>query len=93
MDGQEQYSRKNCLLVHGTNEKNNKEADQAIINIARNNLGEEITIHDIDRTYCFGKRKRDDNAPRPIKIGFLKLKTKLREKCEHYRKSNKEKSN
>ena len=50
LDCQEQYSRRNCLFVHGVDEKNNEDTDQAIINIVRNGLGEEISIHDIDRT-------------------------------------------
>ena len=48
LDRQEQYSRRNCLLVHGVNEKNNEGTDQAIINIIKNDVGEEITIHDIE---------------------------------------------
>ena len=47
LDRQEQYSRRNCLLVHGVEEKNNEDTDQEIINIVKNDLGEEITIHDI----------------------------------------------
>ena len=47
LDHQEQYSRRNCLLVHGVEEKNNEDTDQEIINIVKNDLGEEITIHDI----------------------------------------------
>ena len=51
LDRQEQYSRRNCLLVHGVEEKNNEDTDQEIINIVKNDLGEETTIHDIDRTH------------------------------------------
>ena len=83
LDRQEQYSRRNCLLVHGVEENNNEDTDQEIINIVKNDLGEEITIHDIDRTHRLGKRKLDNNVPRPIivkftsttfAIEFLKLK-------------------
>ena len=31
LDCQEQYSRRNCLLVQGVDRKNNKNTDQAII--------------------------------------------------------------
>ena len=81
LDRQEQYSRRNCLLVHGLEEKNNEDTDQEIINIVKNDLAEEITIHDIDRTHRIGKRKPDNNVRQPIifkftryKIEFLKLK-------------------
>ena len=35
LDCQEQYSRRNCLLVHGLQEKNNEDTDQEIINIIK----------------------------------------------------------
>ena len=46
--------------------------DQEIINIVKNDLGEEITIHDIDRIHLFGKRKLDNNVPRPITVKFTR---------------------
>ena len=72
LDRQEQYSRRNCLLVHGVEENNNEDTDQEIINIVKNDLGEEITIHDIDRTHRLGKRKLDNNVPRPIIVKFTR---------------------
>ena len=71
-DRQEQYSIRNCLLVHGVNEKNNKDNDQAIINIVGNNLREEIAIQDIDRTHPLGERKLDNNVPRSITVRFAR---------------------
>ena len=65
LDRQEQYSRRNCLLVHEVDEKNNKDMDQIIINIVKNDLGEETTNHDFDRTHHKGKRKLN-NIPQPI---------------------------
>ena len=38
LDLQEQYSRRNCLLVDGAEEKNNKDTDPEIINIVKNDL-------------------------------------------------------
>ena len=72
LDRQEQYSRRNCLLVDGAEEKNNKDTDPEIINIVKNDLLEGITIHDIDRTHRLGKRKPDNNVPRPINVNFTK---------------------
>ena len=46
-------------------EKNNEDTDQEIINIVKNDLGEEISIHDTDMTHRLGKRKLDNNVPRP----------------------------
>ena len=52
----------NRLLVHGVNEKNNEDMDRGIISIMENDMAEEITIHDIDRTHHLGKRKLDNNV-------------------------------
>ena len=38
VDRQEQYSRRNCLLVHGVEEKNNEDKDQEIISNLKNDL-------------------------------------------------------
>ena len=78
LDPQEQYSRRNCLLVHGMEENNNEDTDQEIINIVKNDLGEEITIHDIDRTHRLGKRKLDNNVPRPIIVKFTRYNVRNR---------------
>ena len=71
LDRHEQYSRRNHLLVHRGEEKK-KNTDQEIINTVKNDLEEEITIHDIDRTHRLGKRKPDNNVPRPINVNFTK---------------------
>lgn len=47
---QEQHWRKNCLFEHGVDEKNNDDTNQSIINTMKEEMGEDITIHDIDRT-------------------------------------------
>ena len=72
LDRQEQYSRRNFLLVHGVEGKNNEDLDQEIINIVKNDLGEEITIHDVDRTHCLGKHKLDNNVPQLIVLKFTR---------------------
>ena len=43
-----------------------------IINIVKNDQGEEVTIHDIDRIHRLGKRKLDSNVPRPIIVKFAR---------------------
>ena len=82
-----QYSRKNCLLVDGVEEKNDEDTDQKIINIVKNDLGEEITIHNIYRTHRLGKRKLMFHDPLLLNLQvttfakeFLKLKRNLKEK-------------
>ena len=41
LDRQEQYSRRNCLLVHKVDEKHDEDTEQTIINTVKNDLGEE----------------------------------------------------
>ena len=59
-------------------------------------MGEGITIHDIDRTHRLGKRKLDNNVPRPIIVKFarynvrdriFKTKKKLKGKMTALRKA------
>ena len=84
LDRQEQYSRRNYLLVHGVEEKNIEDTDQEISNIAKNDLGEEITIHDIDRTHRLIVMFHDllllDLQGTMFSMEFLKLKRNLKEK-------------
>ena len=85
---QEQYSRRNCLLIYSMNEVNQGNTDEVVINVLHV-MDEEITHQDIDRSYHLGHRKLDKNNPRPIIIKFprynvrakiLKKKRKLKEK-------------
>ena len=78
LDRREQYSRRNCLLAHGVEEQNNEDTDQENINIVKNGLGEEITVHDIDRTHRLEKRKLDNNIPPPIIIRFTRYNVRNR---------------
>ena len=43
-----------------------------LIKIVKNDLGEEINIHDIDRTHRLGKRKLDNNVLRSIIVTFAR---------------------
>ena len=57
---------------------NNEDTDQAIINTVRNDLGMEITIHDIDRTHHLEKCKLDNNVPRLIIVTFARYNVRNR---------------
>ena len=52
--------------------------DQEIVNIVKINLGEETTIHDIDKIHRLGKRKLDNNVPRPIIVKFTRYNVRNR---------------
>ena len=50
IDGLEQYSRRNCLVLNGVNESNEE-------------VGVKIKEDDLDRSHRLGKPKRKDNKP------------------------------
>ena len=92
LDRQEQYSKRNGLLVHEVDGKNNEDTDQAIIDIIKNNIVGKIIIYNIDKTHRLGKRELDNKVPQPIIVKCAKYKVrssvfKTRKKtCEYYRK-------
>ena len=51
-------------------EKNNKDMDQAIINIIKQDIGEEITIYYTDRKHYLAKYKLHNNVPQSIIVKF-----------------------
>ena len=89
MDRQEQHSRRNCLLIHGIDEENQENTDEVVINALKQEMDEEITHLDIDRSHCLGNQKLEKSKLQPIIIKFsrynvraktFKSKRKLKEK-------------
>ena len=67
VDRQEQYSQRNCLLVHEIVEETVEDADEKIINTPQQSKDETIKPENIDRSHRFGKSRSSKNAkPRPI---------------------------
>ena len=54
-DRQEQYSRRNCLLIHGTPENKNENADALAMGLIDTKMDIKITQNDIGRTHRIGK--------------------------------------
>ena len=76
VDRQEQYSRRNCLLVHGIAEETVKDTDEKIINTLQQSMNETIKTEDIDRSQRLGKPKSSKNAkPRPIIVKLVRYNT------------------
>ena len=51
LDRQEQYSRRNCLLIHGLPELKNENTDELIIDTIKGKMGEEIIKDEIYRSH------------------------------------------
>ena len=71
IEKQEQYSRRNCLLLHGTNENKNEDTDKISLNTLNENLQFELTELNIERSHRIGKPK-PNSKPRPIIIKFVR---------------------
>ena len=77
IDALEQYSRRNCLLVHGASEASNEDVYAVVTDIFRKNLDMHITRDDIDRCHRLGPMSgRDSATKRPIIIKFLAYQTR-----------------
>ena len=57
-DQQEQYSRRNCLHIHGIAEEKEEITDEVIINTLNEKLDLDITLCDIERMHRIGELKK-----------------------------------
>lgn len=71
VEKQEQYSRRNCLLLHGINENKDEDTDKISLNTLNENLQLELTELNIERSHRIGKPK-PNGKPRPIIIKFVR---------------------
>ena len=62
----EQYSRRNCLVIHGVKETTGEHTDQLICDLAKDKLTVDIKPEDIDRSHRIGERGRSDRRGRPL---------------------------
>ena len=70
IDQQEQYSRRNCLLIHGVEENSNEDTDKLALNIINNDLEIDLTETAIDRTHRIGDPKKKKKKVWPIIVKF-----------------------
>ena len=72
VEKQEQYSRRNCLLLHGIPEKKQENTDELCIKAINEHLDLDINDRDIDRTHRIGNPRNTDEKPRPIIIKLVR---------------------
>ena len=70
LDCHEQYSRRNCLLIHGVKESEKEDTDKVVIEFFEKEMKEKLSANDIDRSHRLGK-KQTGSRPRPIIIKFI----------------------
>ena len=69
---QEQYSRRNCLLIHGVTEDKNENVDDLVVSIIKNNMDIEIFSDDLCRAHRIGKSNGGAKKGRPIIVKFVR---------------------
>ena len=64
-DDHEQYSRRNCLLIHGMKKDKDEFTDNMVVNMMQDKLELKISKKDIDWSHSIGKMNA--RKKRPIK--------------------------
>ena len=67
---QEQYSRRNCVLVHGIKETKDEDTDKIVIDIISKDLDIIVDEKDLDRSHRIGRMASNLGKPRPIIVKF-----------------------
>ena len=73
-DAQEQYSRRNCLLLHGVPEAQT-DTDNAVLSVANDKLGLNLTRECIDRSHRLGQSTSNGKPP-PIIVKLTSYDTR-----------------
>jgi hypothetical protein len=77
MDQLEQYSRRNCLLIHGVEEgQRDENAYVKVIDVLNNRLNLTVTAEDIDRCHRLGVAGQHNRKKRPIIVKFVSYQTR-----------------
>ena len=77
IDRQEQYSRRNYILLHGVKESENEDTDTVVTETFNELLQEKLTDIDIDRSHWIGRLKKGKQS-RPIIIKFARYNIRNR---------------
>ena len=77
VDRQEQYSRRNCLLIHGIKEERNENTDDIVVKFIQDHLQEEINFEDLDRTHRIGKVNNGKSRPIIVKFARYNVRKKI----------------
>ena len=75
LDRQEQYSRRNCILIHGITKTQDENTDISLRTI-NEHLELELTEKELDHTHRIGNPKSGNKRPRPIIVKFARYNTR-----------------
>ena len=74
IDREEQYSRPNCISIHGIAENKEENTDQQAIDFINDKLDVKIDKMDIDRSHRIGRYNQAMEKERPITVKFARYK-------------------
>ena len=74
IDQQGQYTRRNCLFIHGVEKNSNEDTDKLVLNIINNDLETDLTEIAIDRTHRIGDAEKKKKVG-PIIVEFVRYYT------------------
>ena len=71
IDAQQQYSRRNCLLLHGIEETKGEDTDDLVLEVLNDDMGLNISKTALDRSHRIGNPKTKKKS-RPIIVKFVR---------------------
>ena len=71
IDAQQQYSRRNCLLLHGIEETKGEDTENTVLEVLNNDMGLNISKTALDLSHRIGNPKMKKKS-RPIIIKFVR---------------------
>ena len=75
LDTIEQYSRCNCLVVHGIPETK-EHTSEAVLQVFNEQLNVQVTTNCIDRSHRLGRFQPSSNKPRPVIVKYVSYETR-----------------
>ena len=76
LDCQEQYSHRNCILIYGITETQDKNTDDISLYTINGHLELELTEKELDQIHRIGNPKSGNKRPRPIIVKFACYNTR-----------------
>ena len=73
---QEQYSRRNCILIHGITETQDENTDDISLGTISNHLELELTEKELDCTHWISNPKSGNKRSRSIIFNFARYNTR-----------------
>ena len=74
---QEQYSKRNCLLIHGIKERRHKAIDEVVIQTIKSETDIDIDVKDIDQTHQIGAKTENKRRLITVKLARYSERRKV----------------